>query len=864
MRKPLFTLLPLLVVIFGGLLFQYHTQAATCPVPLRTPFKIRSSPTVYFMMDNCTKTTIKNPAYYFSYFDSWSQVQVVEDRLQRTVFDHAWGFLPWGPKRSVPNGSLIKTPGSPQIYLKVNSGIYPINNPNLYTSLGYEWTWVEDVDSQLLSKYNVGSEVSSPTTLPIGAVYKDPGNPDVFIVQSNSSRRITNVEELKSAYRTDRVIVRHPYNAPVVEAPPQEQNNQNQQESTDNDQDVDDVNNQNQQSLGVNNPTSAAVCGNGMVETGETCDGGSSSCTLNGYTGNRSCNNTCSGYNACQATQSCGDGVVNGNETCDDGNTVSGDGCSASCLAEVTAPPASGDGWTTFTASADTRRVYLSASGNDSNDCLTEQTACRTIDRGYSLLRHGYPDWLLLRRGDNFTGSFNWEKSGRSQSERMVLGTYGTATARPVVQSGTQSGFSAYWNNTVNPPPVSHLAIVGIFFHAHNNTAHSDSDSVIGMFFGGAEDILIEDVRVENYNSGMAFTGAHNVSTRNVTLRRNVVVSNWVHGGDSEGVYFGGTQGAQLIENVFDHNGWQEGLTPWSIFTLNVYSGYGSPGIVVRGNIFARADGIDVRSGGTVENNLFLRNAVALTVGLSHEGSEESNVEGTVFDNVFLEGMTLDPSNPRGFGLEINNVEEIDVYNNIFAHNLSDSAASIRFSPYNAIGVGVHNATIRNNIVYGGGSANFGRRDNDPRSNIAIRDNIFHHFSPVPEWGPFVNIRNNDSGDGTDDPVNLSAYSFSGNTYYSPNHTFGLNFTRPTLSQWVAVTGETGASQQQASFPNPSRSIAQYDSSIGGSGSFNSFITGARSLSKGSALNQPASSATWRTQYLADSVNDYIRAGFGR
>lgn len=36
----------------------------------------------------------------------------------------------------------------------------------------------------------------------------------------------------------------------------------------------------------------------------------------------------------------CGNGIINLSEQCDDGNTVSGDGCSATCTIESSALPA--------------------------------------------------------------------------------------------------------------------------------------------------------------------------------------------------------------------------------------------------------------------------------------------------------------------------------------------------------------------------------------------------------------------------------------------------------------------------------------------------------------------------------------------
>jgi cysteine-rich repeat protein len=64
-----------------------------------------------------------------------------------------------------------------------------------------------------------------------------------------------------------------------------------------------------------------AVCGNGILETGEQCDDGN---VMN----SDGCKNDCT-------TNICGDGIVYvGVEQCDDGNPLSGDGCSTQCSLE--------------------------------------------------------------------------------------------------------------------------------------------------------------------------------------------------------------------------------------------------------------------------------------------------------------------------------------------------------------------------------------------------------------------------------------------------------------------------------------------------------------------------------------------------
>ena len=77
----------------------------------------------------------------------------------------------------------------------------------------------------------------------------------------------------------------------------------------------------------------AAACGNSLVEAGEQCDDGN---TVSGD----GCSATC--VLEGEPPVDCGDGVVDAGEQCDDGNTVGGDGCSAVCTTEAT-PAGCGD-----------------------------------------------------------------------------------------------------------------------------------------------------------------------------------------------------------------------------------------------------------------------------------------------------------------------------------------------------------------------------------------------------------------------------------------------------------------------------------------------------------------------------------------
>ncbi len=106
-----------------------------------------------------------------------------------------------------------------------------------------------------------------------------------------------------------------------------------------------------------------SVCGNGIVEAPtEVCDDGVNTGQYSTSTANKQCATDCR-----SVAPYCGDGILQQlyGETCDDGNNLSGDGCSATCQIESTAPlpgpppPSSGGGFAggSFTPPRETQVV---------------------------------------------------------------------------------------------------------------------------------------------------------------------------------------------------------------------------------------------------------------------------------------------------------------------------------------------------------------------------------------------------------------------------------------------------------------------------------------------------------------------------
>ncbi len=142
-----------------------------------------------------------------------------------------------------------------------------------------------------------------------------------------------------------------------------------------------------------------AVCGDGVVEMGETCDDGNSA-------PGDGCSGVCQiepGYSCPVAGQSCvkiwvcGNGVIDPGETCDDGNTTSNDGCSSTCQVETgwmcsggTVRGAMGDGGTAVDSGAVDASAPVSKCVEDRcGDGIVETSAGEACDDGNNVSGDG-------------------------------------------------------------------------------------------------------------------------------------------------------------------------------------------------------------------------------------------------------------------------------------------------------------------------------------------------------------------------------------------------------------------------------------------------------------------------------------------
>lgn len=530
-----------------------------------------------------------------------------------------------------------------------------------------------------------------------------------------------------------------------------------------------------------------------------------------------------------------------------------------------TVDPGSEDGWTEFTPSADTVKIYVSSSmGNDANDGKSPSTPVKTLKVGASLLKSGRPDWLLLQRGDAWvdetlytetTGADEskngrWNKSGRSAMEPLVISYYGDMSKpRPRLKTGRKSAIFTAQESTVD-----HIAIVGIRFSAHTRDK-SEAGFMAARGYSGiswqakTDGLLIEDVFVDHYKDAVIIQASAPDAIQNVTIRRSLLVDSYQldttpdpfkH---SQGIYTDNVKTLTIEENIVDNNGWADGIAnaQKTQYNHNIYVQVTCKNLKVERNILARgaAHGLQARPGGMVAGNLFAQNPLGMSFGLVRGDKDPlpGGVTGEVSGNVILEGTDISAATRRGYGMEIANIKSAAVFDNIIAHNKSASKYGYAIQFDTDQDAGIENLTLENNIIHDWASSlYFGDFHYE---NVTFQQNVVE----APMLDVFLLAA----------PGALSSgVKFANNTWFTPGSKwFEIDGSQVSFSQWKTAH-EATAKNAKVAFADPNRSLASYSKSLGKAETFDAFMAETRHQKRGHFL----------LEYTAQAAIDYIRAGF--
>jgi hypothetical protein len=480
------------------------------------------------------------------------------------------------------------------------------------------------------------------------------------------------------------------------------------------------------------------------------------------------------------------------------------------------------EGWTDWTDSSDTQNVYVSSSsGDDNNDGLSEAKAVKTIAKGKLILRNGFPDHLLLKRGDVWNEALGtWSKSGKSASEPIVVAYYGDATERPLLKTGDKGAVYAAPNSTVN-----YVSLIGLHFYAH--TRDPDSPDFVGAageegirWLATTDGLLIEDVYVQFYR-------ATNITVQgmiqNAAIRRSIIADAYSTSSHSQGIYAQEVTNLLIEGNVFDHNGWNEEVSgaQKTQFNHNMYINATCNNLIVKDNISVRAasHGLQARPGGDVMGNLFVDVPIGFSYGLVLGDSppKPGGVTGEVAGNVILAGTDIEPEAlPRGFGIELGNIKKASIHDNFILHDKSAKPYGAAIS-LNDNGIGLHDLTIENNVIY------------DWRGNLNISSGA-----------DFLNVLIKGNQVQAPDDMTLlvsasggfpSQIRWENNTWFSANPAnkwFSGNGKTYTYDAFAMAAPETGGAAKALTYEAPDRTIAKFHESIGKTADFHVFMAEAR------------------------------------
>jgi len=497
--------------------------------------------------------------------------------------------------------------------------------------------------------------------------------------------------------------------------------------------------------------------------------------------------------------------------------------------------------FTPLAPSPDSRLIYVSASmGNDANSGLSASAPKATIGEGLKLLRNGYPDWLMLKAGDvfhdNIEGIF---ASGRSETQPVVITSYGSGN-RPLLLTGCSSGVSIW-----GPDALDHVAIVGLNFIAHKwRGSSAEFPSGVGCIRPGT-DLLIEDCRFENYANSVLIQGYPTVRT-NTKIRRNVMVDpvRLDPNAGATNIFMDQFDGVLVEENLLEHSMASEARGAYVSHNIYLHEDNPSAGVVVRGNIATNGgrSNFNIRTGGLVEDNLSIRGAIGINIGIYYA---QTFASGTVQNNVIIASRDNQNGQSLGVGLYIFKSDGLTVANNIISQN----SGGTHPEAFNIDGT-VGSLTLDGNIVWrwmGLTQPAWGVEtlhvDGTPSGIVTVRNNQIQQLGNALlislTGGSYPNWH----------------FSFAGNKYYSmrPNQWwFGPGTISTTPSQWQQMFGDAGMTLGALSYVDPDRSVATYMSSMGGAASDDAFVAQARLQSK----------ANWRPEYTASAANAFVRAGF--
>ena len=559
---------------------------------------------------------------------------------------------------------------------------------------------------------------------------------------------------------------------------------------------------------------------------------------------------------------------------------------SAPILALFNYLPQDANGWSILTPSADSRLIYVDEIGGNNGTAVNYTPATlptandwenpgavlayADITTAMAQTRTGSPDWVLLKRGGEFTFSGTLHPAaGLSLSERQVITAYGAGTVRPHINPIDVDSLLRLWGAN-----VSYHAIVGVkIYPTWCDPDNADWDAVLGferpdgitMYNGstGGVGVLIEDCHISSckHNMRLFSDGSDGVYPHSdVIIRRNL--TEYAKG---QGI-ISDSSSLLIEENVFYHNGWwtQSGTGDIdgqaTIFDHSIYLPK-TKNTLIRNNVTidpssihfkftANTSGVDSVQveDVVVHNNFFMGGEIAQSIGGNSDqntGARWRNIRSTW--NCMTELGIQRPTLRRlGWGIDAQDWEGGLVGANLFFRYGDTEVTQVA-----GIGVMGHcsDVDITSNTIYKIGAPT-GTNQNSYQAlgtvaqggfmtNVLMADNLIQ--LPDTDCMP---IGRHEALGGTTFVANKYNSAEVGDWYEYDNVTMGY-------AEWVTNTGDT-STETVVTFVDETRTAYSYMTTIGETATRQAFI----------ALHRNRVAGTWDVEHEARYLNAYLRAGY--
>lgn len=201
------------------------------------------------------------------------------------------------------------------------------------------------------------------------------------------------------------------------------------------------------------------------------------------------------------------------------------------------------------------------------------------------------------------------------------------------------------------------------------------SSKDVGLHLYGCADVAIDGCRISGFTFGVTAEACHGV-----ILQQSAIFDIWSAGAAqrSTGFYADDCTNLTLSGNRFDRCGWRNATTRDWDQNQNVYITGRCDPVHFIGNVSSRANnyGLQARSGGIVESNLFIDNANDCSFGYVAGGGpvRAGGAIGAVTRNAFISGTT-------GPALTVGNIAKLAITGNLFAGSKSSAFAAIQTGP---------------------------------------------------------------------------------------------------------------------------------------------------------------------------------------